>query len=483
MFRHHHHALALALLIIAPVTAAAQDAMTVLNAAVKAMRLEQVKTIRYTATGSAFAIGQSFTPGGPYPRSAMKFSRDFDLDGFTMRQEFVNTRVDGRGGGLPNRVGAETRQVQYASRSSGWPQHVFMWLNPPGFVKEAMKHNPTLTIERVGGRRYRVITVKVRDRYTVRGFFNDENLLDRVDTALDNNPVLGDPPLDGVFTGYKDFGGIVFPSRIVHHLGLQPSFDFEIASVTPNAPVETTPPAAPGAAAAGGAVTVTSQTIANGVHYLTGGTHHSVAVEFSDYVAVIDAPLSEARSLAVIAEVKKLAPGKPIRYLINTHHHFDHANGLRTYAAEGATIITHPRNAAFYRKWWSTMPMLLRDRLVESGRPARFETVDERKVLGDGDGMRTLEVHVVKDTSHVDGMLIMYLPREKVLVEADLFTPPAPGAAAAGNAPDNDPWAAELVRNLERLELDVERVVPLHGPGVASRADLDRAAGTIAVGR
>lgn len=481
MIRHFHCALAFALFVSAPVAAAAQDAMAVLNAAAKAMRLEQVKAIRYTATGSAFAIGQSFTPGSPYPRSSMKFVRDFDLDGFTMRQEFVNTRVDSRGGGIPNRVGAETKQVQYASRGSGWPQHVFMWLNPPGFVKEAMTHNPTLTTERVGGRRYRVITVKVQDRYTVRGFFNDDNLLDRVDTALDNNPVLGDPPLDGVFTGYKDFGGIVFPSRIVHHLGGQPSFDFAIASVTPNAPVDTTPPAAPGAAAAGGAVTVTSQTIANGVHYLTGGTHHSVAVEFSDHVAVIDAPLSEARSLAVIREVKRLAPDKPIRYLINTHHHFDHANGLRTYAAEGATIVTHPRNAAFYQKWWSTMPVLLRDRLAESRRTPRFEAVGERKVLRDG--MRTLEAYVVTGTSHVQGMLILYLPDAKLLVEADLFTPLAPGAAPAQNPPGNDPLAAELVQNLERLKLDVERIVPLHGPGVASRADLNRAAGTIAVGR
>jgi len=106
--------------------------------------------------------------------------------------------------------------------------------------------------------------------------------------------------------------------------------------------------------------------------------------------------------------------------------------------------------------------------------------VDGRKVLGDG--TRTLEAHVVTNTNHVEGMLILYLPAEKLLVEADLFTPPAPGAPAQ-SAPGNDPLAAELVQNLERLKLDVERVVPLHGPGVASRADLDRAAGTIAVGR
>jgi glyoxylase-like metal-dependent hydrolase (beta-lactamase superfamily II) len=94
-----------------------------------------------------------------------------------------------------------------------------------------------------------------------------------------------------------------------------------------------------------------------------------------------------------------------------------------------------------------------------------------------------MEAHVVKDTSHVEGMLIVYLPGEKLLVEADLFTPPAPGATPAQNLPGNDPSATELVRNLERLKIVVERIVPLHGAEVASRADLDRAAGTIAGGR
>ena len=61
----HHHAFAIALLLTSPAVAAAQDAISVLNAAAKAMHLEQVKAIRYTATGSQYAIGQSFTAGGP----------------------------------------------------------------------------------------------------------------------------------------------------------------------------------------------------------------------------------------------------------------------------------------------------------------------------------------------------------------------------------------------------------------------------------
>lgn len=94
------------------------------------------------------------------------------------------------------------------------------------------------------------------------------------------------------------------------------------------------------------------QKVAQGVWYLTGGSHHSVAVEFKDHVVVVEAPWNEERSLAVIAEVKKTIPGKPIKYVVNTHHHFDHSGGLRTYVAEGATVITHEMNKAFYEESW-----------------------------------------------------------------------------------------------------------------------------------
>lgn len=68
---------------------------------------------------------------------------------------------------------------------------------------------------------------------------------------------------------------------------------------------------------------------------------------------VVEAPLNEARSLAVIAKVKETIPGKPIKYLVNTHAHFDHSGGLRTYVAEGATIVTHRGNEAYYKKVWA----------------------------------------------------------------------------------------------------------------------------------
>ena len=82
--------------------------------------------------------------------------------------------------------------------------------------------------------------------------------------------------------------------------------------------------------------------------YLLGGaSHNSVAVEFKDYIAVVEAPLDERRNLAVIEEIVKLIPNKPIRFLVNTHQHFDHIGGLRTYMHIGATIITHWKNFEF----------------------------------------------------------------------------------------------------------------------------------------
>ncbi len=72
-------------------------------------------------------------------------------------------------------------------------------------------------------------------------------------------------------------------------------------------------------------------------------------VEQDDHLVIVEAPQNEARSLAVIAKAKEIAPGKPIKYLVNTHTHFDHSGGLRTYVNEGAIIVTDAANRAYLR--------------------------------------------------------------------------------------------------------------------------------------
>jgi len=201
-----------------------------------------------------------------------------------------------------------------------------------------------------------------------------------------------------------------------------------------------------------------AQKISEGVWHIAGGSHHSVAVEFHAYVAVIEAPQHEARSLAVIGEVKKAIPGKPIKYVINTHHHFDHSGGLRTYAAEGATIVTHALNRPFYDKAFAAPRTLNPDRLAQARKTPAFETFTNKKVLSGGG--RTLELHHLQGNPHNDAILVAYLPKERLLIEVDVYSPPA---ANTPLPPLARGFAVNLYDNVQRLKLDVDRIVPLHG--------------------
>jgi glyoxylase-like metal-dependent hydrolase (beta-lactamase superfamily II) len=219
------------------------------------------------------------------------------------------------------------------------------------------------------------------------------------------------------------------------------------------------------------AVRVTAEKLGDGVWYLTGGSHHSVLVEFNDYVAVIEAPQSEERSNAVIAEVKKLVPSKPIRYLINTHHHFDHSGGLRTYVAEGATIVTHQSNQAFYQKTFQAPHTLNPDRQARAKKKAKILALGAKRVLADS--ARTVELHHIQGNPHNTGLVMAWLPKEKLLVEVDVYTPLAPNAPPPATP---NPATVNFYENIQRLNLDVSQIAPLHGR-LVTLADLKKTIG------
>ena len=123
--------------------------------------------------------------------------------------------------------------------------------------------------------------------------------------------------------------------------------------------------------------------IADGVWFLTGGAPMSVLVEFSDHVVVIEAPQDDARTEATIAAVKRAMPAKPIRYVVNTHHHFDHSGGLRGYVAEGIPILTHEKNKAYFDQIFRSPFTLEPDRLARSPRAPVIEAVGDKKILRD----------------------------------------------------------------------------------------------------
>jgi glyoxylase-like metal-dependent hydrolase (beta-lactamase superfamily II) len=227
---------------------------------------------------------------------------------------------------------------------------------------------------------------------------------------------------------------------------------------------------------------VTAERLGNGVWLMGGGSHNSVAVEFRDFIAVVEGPLDETRSNAVIAEIKRVIPNKPIRYLVNTHHHFDHLGGTRTYVAEGATVITHDRNRELYeRVIFAPQPRtLMPDRLslfpfaTTGPLPIKLETMTERHAISDG--QRSLLLFHVQELNHNESMLVAYLPQDRILINADLYTPPAPGAAPPANVSQS---AIALHNTVKRLKLDVTQHVPIHGrPG--PQADFERIVGPAA---
>jgi glyoxylase-like metal-dependent hydrolase (beta-lactamase superfamily II) len=495
-----------ALLTLAIGDGQAQDARSVLQAASKAMGMTNLKTLQYSGSGWTAAVGQSFSATtGDWPRFEVpSYTRTIDYDARSLREEY--TRRQGTfkpqgGGGTP--LQGEQRIVQLLSGTYAWnmqgetatPQtrpyldgtpvnelrQLEIMLTPHGFLKAAMAANPrTHTLAIMGtsndglagdGRKVTIVSFTALGKYKVNGTINDQNMVELVTTWIPN-PVYGDMLYEMRYTEYKDFNGLKFPTLLHVHQGdpvLNPAHNIQeirVTSVQANAsvPAIAVPDAVRKATAP--PVTVDTDKIAEGVWRITGGSHHSVAVEFADWVAVVEAPLNEDRSLAVIDAVTKLLPKKPIRYVVNTHHHFDHSSGLRTYLSQGTSIVTHQGNRDFYRQvmFYPAPRTLQPDRLalfypmyMTSRRPMRIETVNDRHVLTDK--VRTLELHHVTGLNHVQGMLVAYLPAEKILINADLYSPPAPGAAA----PVPNASTRALAETIRRLKLDVTRHVGIHG--------------------
>ncbi len=483
---------------------AAQDAQAVLRRVARTIGADGLQCLSYSGSGYAGIVGQNYTPRDDWPRVELaSYTKTVDFTGRSAREEQVRRQGSfaARGGGTP--VVGEARQINFISGDFAWtmqgtnavPQpaaapgrQLDLWLTPHGFVKAAMAAASPVLLARneggeagVGKRRVTVISITALGKYRVNATINAENLIERVQTWIPN-PVIGDMYYETVYSAYKDFGTLRFPTRFHHHddwddtssgnpvvRGGHHGFDLTVTAVTANACGEaiTAPEAVQKATIP--PVRVVSEKLGDGIYLLGGGSHNSVAVEFRDFVTVVEAPLNEERSLAVIAEVRKLVPGKTIDYVVNTHHHFDHSGGLRTYVHdEGSTIITYGGNRDFYGQEVFSLKAqrtLQPDRLSlyppeEAAEGYRFETVVEKYTLSDG--ARTMDVHHVQGLNHVEGMLIAYLPKEKIVIEADMYTPPAQGAPP----PPLTAAAKTFLNNVRRLKLDVLTIAPIHGPVV-----------------
>ena len=468
----------------------AQDAHSVLQTAATAMGVSNMKSITYSGTGWQGMVGQNVAPDQDWPRVDLtSYTRTIDFDTMSSREEYV--RVQGnnppRGGGAGFPFLTAQRVTNLVSGNYAWtlnaqgqpvPQlaeadlrRLEIFLTPYGFLKGAMAPgaNPTIVNRREYGGRVSVVSFVAFGKYRVNSTINAQNLVQRVQTWVPN-PVVGDLYYENVYTNYQDMGGVKVPrfhqhqdyddggnmpnvSGGDHAFGLETVSDIRlnVANAALTVPSEVR-------SATIEPVRVQSQKLGDGLWLIGGGSHNSVAVEFRDHVAVIEAPLNEERSLAVIGEVNRLIPNKPIRFVVNTHHHWDHLGGIRTFVHEGAAVITHEGNRPYYQEVLRARPWVLQPDRFSLHPPEEwsegyiFETAREKYVLADD--TRTVELYSVAGLAHAAGMLMAYFPKAKIVVQADLYNP----QAAAPNASNRT-----FYQNLQRLKLDVTTIVGIHG--------------------
>lgn len=499
--------LSVALTAATPAMAQAQSAQAVLAAAAKAMGTNNLRCVTYTGAGYVGFVGQNYDIREDWARVELaSYSRTINYDQSAAREERIirqGSYPARGGGGIP--IQGEQRQIQLVADKFAWnlqpanlmpvaaPQaaelrQLDLWLTPHGFVKAAMAPgaNPVLITRYESGalgglssipqRKLSIISFSALGKYRVNGTINDQNLVERVQTWVPN-PVRGDMNQEGEYSQWRDINGVKFPGNFHHHTdwddetqppnynGGHNSLTFNVKDVRINDCGE--PIMVPDAVRTATIPPVQVQTskLAEGVYYVAGGSHHSVAVEFRDFTVLVEAPQDERRTLAVIEAVYKAIPNKPLRYVVNSHHHFDHLGGVRTAFHEGATIVTHRTNRDFYKQEVLTYaPRTLEpDRLslyppTEFAEGYQLETIDVKGTISDG--ARNLDVYYVQGSPHAEGMIMAYLPRERILIEADIFTPPAEGAQMPTTPP---PAAVNLYNNIQAYRLDVQTIAPLHG--------------------
>ena len=341
-----------------------------------------------------------------------------------------------------------------------------LWTSPHGVIKAALKNKASSHSHNDGGRALTAISFEQAGYFKATAMINAEGLVERVESMLPH-PVLGDTVVTTQYSDYKDFNGVKFPMRIRQSMARSEVLDLAVSEVEVNAAANIEVPALVKTAAE----RVTAEKVTDGVWLMGGGSHNSVAIEMGDHMMVVEAPLYDGRTQAMLGEVKKLNSAKPIRFLVNSHHHFDHSGGLRSAASEGIELVTSAQAKPFFERVMANPNRINPDALEKSGKKAVITGVNGKRVFTDGE--RVVEVYYIEGSLHAQGFLMVYLPREKILVEADAYTPGPPNAPPPARASE---LHLNLVQNMERLKLQVEQILPLHGRMVAV-TELYRAVG------
>ena len=483
-------------LLLGPSPLSAQPAKVFVNSAVLAIGdrhvLLDLKSQRIVSHGENFEPDQSLRPRAE-PRKVSSFRCVLlrDLENGRVRYEWEREIeypfretwryaevISGLDGVVLGRDGfhSPVRRAMSAARIAARQKELRR--SPVSVLIHALSRSGSflrLMDQRIRGRRQVVVSFDDNGQLVLLAIDAETRLLTKV-VFIEDDPLYGDVQNEVLYADWRQVGKLKLPFELTYRVNgktvmvehievIQNDLNlFEVDFVIPE---EIPQPeewgersshwvkrqVAQGRSVDASQTSIVLQQLAPGVMHITGGTLQSLAIEMDDHLIVVEAPLDDAHSLAVLNVLRQRFPTKPVRVVVNTHFHTDHAGGLRTYIASDAVVVTSALNVKLFQDAFRALHTQVPDTLHRDPKIAIIDSVsDERKFLvGDN---RVVVVYPI-ETSRVDGMLVVHLPEERLLYVADLFMPGAVRQVPA--------WCRELLDAIVRHDLRVDIIVGSQG--------------------